>query len=326
MKKILITGATGFVGSHVAKLLKESGHEVIALVRNSSQDNYLRYLGIKLVYGNIEDPLLSKLSQQLPNVDVCIHLAGIIKTKKISDFELINTKGSANVYGLCKKVGVPRFVFVSSIAARGPNRIGVADTELQPVSHYGRSKRVAEEIIKKERNGPSLVIIRPPVVYGPGDRETLTLFRFIKRGFFPIIGSGAKRVSFIYVEDLAKMLAAAATGHKVKEGPYYPEDGSSGYSWLQIHQMAERITKQKIRKIHIPHVVAKTMMSVGEFYAKLKKRAPMLSRDKYAEIKQDAWTCDVQDILSDFELDDPLVPLNIGLEKARNWYIEKGWI
>lgn len=326
MKKILLTGATGFVGSHVARLLREAGHEVIAIVRTSSQDNYLRYLGIKLLYGSLEDPLLNKISQQIPGVDAVIHMAGIIKARKLSDFEKINTSGSANIYALAKKINVPRFVFVSSIAARGPNLPGLIESELKPVSVYGKSKRVAEDLLLQEKKGPKLVIMRPPVVYGPGDRETLTLFRYFEKGIFPVVGNGAKKISFVYVEDLAKILMQAVLSPQVGVGPYYPEDGSCGYSWHQVHQVAEKIYQKKIRKIKIPLTVAKIAVSFSELYSKLKKKAPMLSRDKYAEMKQDSWTCSVEPCLKELGYRQPLISLEEGLDRARQWYLEKGWL
>lgn len=321
--KVLLTGATGFVGSHVARELVGQGHEVFAIVRPESKHEFLKELGVNLVFGELDKPRVVDI--QLPQIDGVIHLAGLIKALRREDFYRTNVEGTRNLLNLLKNQNLKSFVFVSSISARGPNRFLDHREGVGPVSHYGRSKKGAEELVVQNRDQYPIVIFRPPVIYGPGDRETLSLFKMFKGGWLPVIGKGKHRISFVYVEDLVKVLIAALLDPPKTAKVFYPEDGHNGYSWSEFHAIAEGAYRKKIRKIFVPLWSIWLLAFFSEILGRFRGVVPMLSREKYSEIKQTLWVCSFNGHHSLFKLS-PFTRLEEGLERTKRWYESNGWV
>lgn len=321
--KILLTGATGFVGSHVARVLVSQEHEVFALVRPKSKYEFLKKLGVNLVFGELDKPEVAEI--QLPQINGVIHLAGLIKALRRDDFYRTNVEGTRNLLNLLKNQSLNSFVFVSSIAARGPNRFLDDHEGVGPVSHYGRSKREAEELVIQNHGQYPVIIFRPPVIYGPGDRETLSLFKMFKGGWLPIIGKGERRISFVYVEDLVKALIATLLDPPKTVKTFYPEDGHGGYSWSEFHAIAEEIYRKKIRKIFVPLWSVRLLAVLNEILGRFRGVVPMLSGEKYSEIKQPLWVCSFNGQRSFFKLP-PFTKLKEGIKETKGWYESKGWV
>jgi uncharacterized protein YbjT (DUF2867 family) len=203
--KVAVTGGTGFVGSRLIAALRDAGHNVRALTRRPQLDE----AGVSWTSGSLEDPhALGRLAE---GTDAIIHVAGVINTDA-AGFEAGNVQGTAAVLAAAKSAKVPRFVHVSSLAAREPD-----------LSRYGGSKARSEALVRE--SGLDCAIVRPPAVYGPGDKETLELFRMAKRGLILLPPEG--RLSLIHADDLARLLIALAET-KLPHGLIEPDDGKPG--------------------------------------------------------------------------------------------------
>ena len=189
---IALTGATGFIGDRVARRLLGEGHKLRALTRNTSDRSRLAGLNIDWVEGALED--LDSLRRLACGVDSVVHCAGAVRGVTQAHFDRMNVDGVARlVRAAVEQHPLPRFLLISSLTAREPG-----------LSYYAASKRQAETVLAGEAGNMPWAVLRPPAVYGPGDREMLPLFRWMIRGFLPTVGSDNSRVSLLYVDDLAE--------------------------------------------------------------------------------------------------------------------------
>ena len=200
--RVLVTGASGFLGSHIAEQLSREGHTVRALVRKSSNRKFLETLaGIEFALGGVEDA--ARVEEAALGVDAIVHSAGLVKARSAEEFRRTNVLGTENVLAAAKKKapGLKRFVFVSSLAAMGPSHDGrpiARDRTPAPVTHYGRSKLEAERAVVAAKDDLHVVVIRPPAIYGPRDAEIFAFFQSVHRGVLPTIGKGDTTLSMIY--------------------------------------------------------------------------------------------------------------------------------
>src|SRR5512139_1412868 len=211
--RALVTGGTGFIGSHLAEFLIREGHEVTCLVRDTTKPGYLEGLPVTMVRGDCTDR--DSLTGAVRSADYIFHLAGLTKARREHEFYEVNVKGTENVVRAAQErnAGLKRFVHLSSLAAVGPSSTGrplAEDCEHRPVSAYGRSKSEAEQVVYGKRNDMPVTILRPPAVYGPRDRDLLLFFKLVNTGFVPHWGKSY--YSFVYVEDLVRALVLSALG------------------------------------------------------------------------------------------------------------------
>src|SRR5262245_45933935 len=205
-RTVLVTGGTGFVGSHLVDRLIEGGHRVRCLVRPSANLRYLKHPQIELVYGGLDDS--TDWDKALADVDLIYHVAGATFARRAQDYFTVNHKGTEAIFAPAIKHRdmIRRFVYISSLAAVGPGRDGRPvdeDATPAPVTPYGRSKLLAEEAVRAASDLLPFTIVRPPAVYGPRDYGIFEFFKSIKRGVFPMIGRRDKRVSLVHARDLA---------------------------------------------------------------------------------------------------------------------------
>ncbi|HEX8911309.1 MAG TPA: NAD-dependent epimerase/dehydratase family protein, partial [Humisphaera sp.] len=209
MKTVFVTGTTGFVGSHTAQLFLELGWRVKALVRRPDKPGLLP-AGAEVVGGDLLEPAAYR--RALEGCDAVLHVAGLVKARRLAEYMAVNAAGAEAVARAAGEAcPAAMFVLVSSQAAAGPARDGspVRETDPpRPVSWYGASKLEGERLVERAAKGPWCVV-RPSVVYGPGDPGVLELFRTVQGGFAPIVAGGRTRVQLIAVADLAKVLVAA---------------------------------------------------------------------------------------------------------------------
>lgn len=326
--KILLTGATGFVGSHTAAELCRRGHEVHALVRQpvtgrNAKVEFLKNLGVHFIEGDLAS--LGTEQDCWPNFDVVIHVAGLIKAKRTNEFYSVNVEGTRLLLEKIKGQPLKKFIFISSIAARGPNKDRQDNQGIGPVCHYGRSKLIAEGVVLKYRSYFPVVLVRPPVVYGPGDRETLSLFKMFKKGFFPVMGREKRRISFVYVVDLAGGLASMAEQDFSSAGPFYPEEGVNGHNWDKVLGTAEVLFKKKIREVAIPLWIGKCLAGVSEAGGRVLNKTALFNRDKFEEIKHPFWFCSSESLRKAYQLSSA-TNLNKGFRITKEWYEGQGWL
>jgi 2-alkyl-3-oxoalkanoate reductase len=326
-EKILITGATGFVGSHLAEILHRDGHALRALVRRGSRQDVLRGLGIELAEGSLEDP--ESLRRAAEGCSAVIHCAGAIKVRRgTGEFDEVNTAGTRRLLEACLAADASRFVLVSSLAAHGPAVSSVprpVDAEAQPVSAYGRSKLAAEAEALRFADRLSVAVVRPPAIYGPRDVETFPFFRFASWGVLPIAGDGSSMVSLAYVTDVARALEQCATAKDLRSGSVYTVCDGGQYNWLEVMQGMAAVFGKRGRVLRLPLALFGGAARVGQLYGRLSGRPVMLGPDKVLELRQKYWICDNSRLHADLGFE-PRVSLMEGLPLAVEWYRQNGWL
>jgi nucleoside-diphosphate-sugar epimerase len=327
--EILVTGGSGFLGSHIAELLSQQGQHVIALVRRTSNSEFLRTLrNVKLVYGAVED--LASVEAAMEGARAVIHAAGLVKAQGPTEFERINVGGTQNLLFAAKKRGsaLKRFVYVSSLAAMGPSDDGKPiprHCEPRPVTHYGRSKLKAEQAVLAAKDELPVTVIRPPFIYGPRDSESFAFFQTVSRRLLPFLGDGRNTLSIIYGPDAASACVRAVFADVPSGSCYFIDDGNV-YVWREMLEELERVLgRRALVRFSIPFSVLKGVAVATESYGRLRNKAVMLTRDKINELSAAHWVCDGKDARTDLGWA-PQVDWSEGARRAAAWYREHGWL
>lgn len=325
--KALVTGATGFVGSHLAETLVREGAQVTALVRSPGKARLLSELGVRQVQGSLGDreALLAAAQDQ----DAIFHVAGLVAARDENEFLSANRDGTASLVEAAIASGrTPRFVLVSSMAAGGPSPKGTPRTGQEaaaPVTAYGRSKLAGEEQLR--RSPLPWTILRPPMVYGPRDTEVLKVFRLARTGIVPVFGDGSQELSAIYGPDLAAALVAAARSPATIARTYYachPEIFSSA-AFVTAVGHAVRGKTGRTRLVPLPSWLARGVLGLTGTVARLAGQATILTPDKANEFFQPAWTGDPSALASDTGWS-PQHGIETGLGATAEWYRQQGWL
>lgn len=327
-KKVLITGASGFVGYHLIVTAIEQGLEVFAAVRPNSDISHLKDLDINYVNLNFNavDELKAELEEK--KYAYIIHAAGTTKAKTLQEYNRVNADYSRNLALAASLVDytLEKFVFVSSLAAIGPiANFNVAindDTVAHPVTFYGLSKKLAEEYLNKIENLP-LVTVRPTAVYGPREKDIFILFKTINQGLEPYIGRFNQQLSFIYVKDLAEIIVRFLTSEIVHK-TYNISDGLS-YNRYALANGLKKALHKKTLKMHIPLGIIKGLASfMDTIYAKSTK-TPTLNKEKIKELTAPNWACNIENLKKDLKFE-PRYNLERGLEESVKWYKLNNWL
>lgn len=322
--KVLITGATGFIGSHLAEYLLRRGDEVTCLARNRSRLRWLGGTGVRIIEGDCIDPDLGKRIDE--DFDWVFHLAGITKTLEVDEYYRVNGRGTANLGEiLARSRRAPRLVYLSSLAAAGPssdeNPVRESDPP-QPVSHYGRSKLEGEKALAGLGGAIPWIIVRTPVIYGPRDRDLLFFFQLAKRRV--ALRLGGKRVySLCYVEDLVRGLHIAAEHAKVGEIYYIAEP--SPRSWDEISEAIAATLGVRPMTIPFPSTLLSVAGWAWEGIARLTGIPPLLNRDKACEMRQPYWICDPGKAARELGFTTS-ISLPTGTQRVAEWYQRYGWL
>jgi nucleoside-diphosphate-sugar epimerase len=309
MPAALVTGATGFVGSHLVDLLLERGWRVAALVRATSNLRWLEGKPVERV-----DPATSPL----PDCDVLFHVAGTIRADTYAEYLAGNRDLAVRVFEAAR---TRRFVHVSSLAAAGPGEVVDETTPCRPLSLYGRSKLAGEEEIWKRRERIPVTVIRPPVVYGPRDFGLYDLYVTVSKGLRPEIG-GPKRISIVHVRDLVEGIAAAAESPAGANEVFYLANGETAEISTVMGLVAAALGNRPLR-VGIPDRVVRFLGALVEDAAAMVGKRSMFGRDKALEMTQKAWCC------SPAKAGKLLgwtarVPLERGMAEAVAWYRAQG--
>jgi len=308
---IAITGGTGFVGSHVIKALQAEGFAVRALVRDPRKAEDLD--GVDVVAGSLEDT--AALTDLCRGAGAIVHCAGIISARSRDQFDAVNVAGTARLVDAALECAVARVVLVSSLAAREPT-----------LSPYGASKRAGERVLREQGAGLSWSILRPPAVYGPGDRGTLPLIRQLTRRLAIVPGSAESRFSLIFVEDLAQAVVAMLRPDAPAGQIYEVHDGTyDGYTWRDLARLASQASGREVRCLFLPRLVAGLVASGATAVSRLVGNAPEITTGKVAELYHGDWVCKTNLVdgatdwcaRSDFRS---------GFAVTVDWYRERGWL
>jgi nucleoside-diphosphate-sugar epimerase len=322
---ILLTGGTGFVGSHVIERLRADGASVRCPVRpKAGRALDAASLGVtEVVAGDLETG--AGLQEALAGVETVIHLAGVTKALRREEYYDGNVRATANLL-LAMAGGSARLVHVSSLAAIGPaepaSRPVDEETEPHTLTHYGRSKLEGERLVRASR--PDAVIVRPPVVYGPRDTDVLQILKPIANGWSFQMSGGERWFSAIYASDLAEALAGLAAS-PAGAGRTYFLAHEQPVSWSGLATAAARIMGVRLRVVRIPPAVARAVGACAEVMAQITGRAGIISREKIAEGLCAAWTCDTGRARAELGFQ-AATDLDHGLAKTLAWYKEAGWL
>lgn len=326
-KKSLITGSTGFVGSHLVDRLLTLNHKVRVILRKESKLKWIDKSRVEIFNCDYED--IECLKKALSGVDYVFHVAGVIKAKTKEGYYKGNVDVTKNLLKAIAEENkfLEKFVFVSSQAAAGPSPDRLPKTEemeCNPVTSYGKSKLLAEREVKKFENIIPYTIVRPSAVYGPRDPEILLFFQTLKKGIQPLVGFDEKYVSLIYVDDLIDGILLAAFSDKSTNQTYFISS-EKGYSWSEIGDLSSKIMGLKLLKLKIPHSVVYLVAAISQFLSYFQNDATILNLEKAREMIQKSWVCSVEKAkreLGYFQKTE----LEEGIRKTISWYKENGWL
>ncbi|NMW20256.1 MAG: NAD-dependent epimerase/dehydratase family protein [Chlorobiaceae bacterium] len=326
---ILVTGSTGFIGSRMLSYLAEGGSTIRVFLRPESSGQGLPE-GVQVVRGSFSD--LDALGQAVRGIDRIVHLAGLTKAVDEAGYNAGNVIPVRNLLAVIKEhnPALKRFLLVSSLAAAGPameGRCGVRESDqASPVSAYGRSKLRAETLCLESSLDIPITIVRPPAVYGPGDRDILQVFQMLASGVLVTAGSGERqRFSMIYVDDLVNGIMMAACSERAVGRIYYITSSSS-FSWDEVIAAARPVLGfKKLHRILLPKPFVFFAGMVIGAAGLLFGKPPLLNRDKANELVQDYWVCSPEQSERDlgFTAETSLAE---GVAATIFWYRRKGWL
>lgn len=308
-----VTGATGFLGRHLVAALVRAGFRVRLLVRQDPTHPLLAGIHPELVMGDLDSD--AALSRLVRGADVVIHAAGLIKARDRAHFFAVNEGGSARL-GQAIAAGAPgaRLVIVSSQAAREPH-----------LSDYAASKRAGEGAALAAAGIQDWVIIRPPAIYGPWDRETLALFKAMKGPLVPVLGGADARIAMIHATDAADAVAALARPGGPQGDIFTLADGVPGYGWGMILDTAALAMGRSPRRVALPQAALRLLGQAGSLRAALTGKAQMLTVGKVREISHPDWSVPPCD-MPPSAIWQPRIALAAGFADTVSWYRAHGWL
>ncbi len=327
--KVSITGANGFIGSHLVDRLLAQGAEVTCLIRRTSNLRWLEKKKVRLVEGDLRSH--DALKQLIKDADYVYHIAGVVKSKTREGYFSGNRDATRNIFDICYRNNsrISKFIYISSQAAVGPSYDLEHPVEessaCHPITTYGESKLAAEEVVLGYRDRVPVTIVRPPAVYGPRDTEIFIFFETIRRGLNPMIGFDEKRVSLIHARDLVDGIILAGES-KQSAGEIYFISSETFYGWQECARLAARLMgKNRPFQIRIPHALVYTIAGVAQFISLFQKQAATLNIEKARDITQRYWTCSVKKAMHDLGYRQN-ISLEQGFEETIKWYVDQGWI
>jgi UDP-glucose 4-epimerase len=326
-QRLLITGASGFVGYHLIEEALQNDLEVFAAVRKSSKTDHLKHLGIS--YIDLDYKNIPALRQQLIELkaDYIIHAAGVTSARSQAEYNDINATYTHNLATAAAEAGVnlKKLVLISSLAAIGPiktlNGIITEATPPHPVTAYGRSKLLAEEQLRTVKN-LNYTILRPTAVYGPRDTGIFIFFKQLVKGIEPYIGRVSQKLSFIYVKDVAKAAIKALYGGD--QETFNLSDGNF-YNRYELGDISKEVLQLKTLKFHLPVNFVKIIAVVSEKVSYLRNKPAVVNLEKLDELMAVNWSCDNEKAKAELGFY-PAYNLQKGLAETLTWYRANKWL
>ena len=319
---ILVTGATGFIGSHLVERLCARGEAVRCLIRRRKHSFALPDQ-VETVYGDLTTG--EGLGTAVQDISATIHLAGTTKAISTREFYEGNVRATENLARAIAQRG-SRLIHVSSLACIGPSASIDApvdeDSDPHPIGDYGKSKLEAERIVRKLV--PGAVIVRPAVVYGPRDTDVFQIFKSIARGFMLEMAGGVRWFQAIYVKDLAEGIFAAAQNPHASGQTYFLAHPQP-VSWGEFATTAGCIMQKRPRTIRIPMTLAYAAGLLSEVWSRITGTPSIISREKIREAQFPYWTCDTRRFSQEIGFT-AATPPSAGLAETLAWYKESGWL
>ena len=325
--KALVTGGTGFIGSHLVETLLQRGVQVRCLLRKPIDLKWLKGLPIEPVCGDCSDK--ASLYDAVKDVNQVFHVAGVTRAARKETYFEVNAMGTDNLIHACleKNPSLQKFVYLSSQAAAGPCRNGAKKMEsdpCEPVSPYGQSKRMGEELVLAHTHELPLIILRPSAVYGPRERDIYTFFKIVSKRIKPCLSGQDQRISLCYITDLVQATLLAAESKESNGEIFFISDGQD-YSLKELGNIFAQVMGVTAICIHLPPWVMVGAASLSEVISFFSGHPPLLSRGKVEEILQRHWACDITKAKATLGFE-PQTPLTEGARRTYEWYRQENWL
>lgn len=326
-QKVLITGASGFVGFHLIEAALAKGLDVHAAIRKSSDIKHLSSYNVTYTY--LDFTSIESLEKELKEkqYDFIIHAAGTTKAKNQEEYNKVNASYTLNLAKAAANIGagLQKMVFISSLAAIGPlnetTTLITENTAPGPVTSYGKSKLFAEKQLK-DIHLP-LIVLRPTAVYGSRDKDIFIILKTFAKGLEPYIGNKAQQLSFVYVKDLAVASVNALFTNDDANGTYNITDGNC-YDRYEMANITKNVLNKKTLKFHLPLTVVKGLAIVLEKTYSFLDKTPALNLEKLSELTAVNWCCDIEKAKNKLDFK-PAYNLQQGLKEALEWYKLNQW-
>lgn len=317
MASVFLTGGSGFLGGHLAEALVAAGHRVTASVRRTSDTRHLDSLELGKVELDLGVEDRPEAAAALAGCAAVVHCGALTRARNESEFMAVNAVGTRRLAEAAAAAGVRRFVFISSLAARGP------DGADGPVSPYGRSKAEAETALASIGGPMEIAVLRPGGVYGPRDSDLLPLFRLAARGWIAIPRRPAP-LQPVYVADV---VSAALAALEAPPPPLpLPIAAAERHSWRALARALMAAVDRRGRVLRLPSALFFTVGALSELAGRLTGKAPAFDRRRARDLSAYAWTCDIEPSRRCLDPWRPRVGIDEGLARTAEWYRRKGWL
>lgn len=323
----LVTGGTGFVGSHIVDQLLEKRYSVRCLIRKSSDTKWLNGKPIEFVYGDLFDEIA--MEQAVRGVDYIYHSAGLTKAKTKEEYYRANATGTKNLLEttITHNPNLKRFVHVSSGAAVGPSQTKTPIDEAaqpHPLTTYGKSKSQAEEECARVSDKLPITIVRPPAVFGERDKDVFEFFNTFAKGLQPMVGFSEKYVSLIHVTDLVRgMILAGESLNTI--GQTYFITSKEVYGWKEIGEVTRSVMNRRALRLRIPEAGIYIIAAFAEFFSMFSPKPALINFEKARDMVQNYWTFSHEKAKRDFGFEQHL-SLEEGIRRTVEWYKREGWL
>ena len=308
---VVVTGATGFLGRRLCVYFQSRGWRVRGLVRDVLRHPF----GEGSVEARLCDLPDRVDASAFESVDAVIHCAYASREASLREARRVNELGTERVYALSRAAGVRQFVFISSTSAHD-----------EALSYYGRSKLEAERAVLAAKDRLHVTVVRPPLIYGPRDRETLAFFTSVRNGVLPMTGDGTNTLSVVYVEDCAAAVVRVLHAQGVPSGRSYFVDDGSVYVWRDaLKEIETALGRRALVRFGMPLAVVKVAAAATQLWGKMTNTAQMLTLDKVNELTQPHWVCSGAGARRELGWE-PRVQWAQGVQEAVKWYRAEGWL
>ncbi len=326
--KVLLTGANGFVGSHILDQLCAAGHPVRLLLRKTSRTRFIadHLSGVEVRYGSVTEP--APVQEAIRGADCVIHCAGKTKAVRPAEYDAVNLEGTRNVVRAdnAEKATVRHLIHISSLAASHPAAADAPALETdapRPVSEYGRSKLRAEELVRETCEAP-FTILRPSAVYGPRDADFLPVFKAVRRRVMPLVGGGRMQLSLVYVGDVAAAALRCLGNPQAYRKTYHVASPEPCSTRDFLREIAAAMNVRAV-PIFVPSALLYPVALGRELLARATGKPNILSRQKLREMKAAGWVCSTDLIRRDLQFT-AAIRLPEGIARTITWYEQNGWL
>ena len=325
--KILVTGATGFIGSHLVEKLLTKGHQIRCFTRISSNLGWLQNLNIEYCKGDYFSQ--QTLVDAVRDVEFIYHTAGVTKAKTIKGYYDGNHIATRNLLEavISGNPKIKRFIHISSGAAVGPSYDGQPVDERTPfhqITSYGRSKMEAEKECLRLMDKIPITIVRPPAVYGPRDKDVFEFFNTIGKGIQPMIGFKDTFVSLIHVSDLINGIMQASE-HPIAVGQTYFISSERFYTWKELGEITAQIMGKKVLRIKIPKSFVYVISTAAEFLSLFSTKPALLNIEKAKDMVQKFWIFKIEKAKIELGFKENM-GIEDGISETIKWYRDQGWL